>query len=155
MKSLEIHYIDTNVLIGYLNSAEEPDNAQRCNNIIRLAKEERLILITSTLTLVEVASLKSSTLSEDDQEKIIVELFLQSWLRILNLDRKSAELARVLVREHRISPMDAAHIGTAIQGKSQYFNTFDQKLIKVARNFINVPLIFQNPPLPEGQMEIF
>ena len=97
-------------------------------------------LATSALTLTEV--LYVPLLAADQREKIdrsresdILDLFSQydrRRFRLIELDRKTAEIARELVWDHNVRPKDAVHVASALRAEIPLLFTGDDELVKLS-----------------------
>lgn len=141
--NLNKHYCDSCVFIGFLN--EEPENFEKCRNILLAAEQDYIELYTSAFTMAEVVyvrSQKPEELTEVQQEKIISKLFSNQWINLVAFERETSEINRYLVRKYKLTPFDALHLATAIRMKVDYFNTIDERLRKKLPNDISYPPIY-------------
>ena len=88
-------------------------------------------IVTSALTLVEIAKLKGLTATDEDKEALIEKAFENEYISVRNVDRFVAERARHIVRKCAVEPPDAIHLATAILMDAHVMQTFDNGLIKL------------------------
>lgn len=125
-------YWDSNAFLGWLNQV--PSQFGILDSIIQDGRASRVRLVTSTVTYAEVFYTNASP--TDAQVTAIKELFGQSWIVPVQLDRPTAELARellfVFAKNDGLKPPDAIHLASALQAKAlggaQCFDTFDRNL---------------------------
>jgi predicted nucleic acid-binding protein len=169
MQDRKFHYLDSGVFSGFLNGEVEPQNFIECESIIQAAEQGFIRAITSAFTIAEVVYIKSlhgkPPLTEEIQEEIITELFGSEWLELASFEREMAEINRYLLRQfggskRNLQPYDSVHLATAIRMKVDYFNTIDDKLIRILPREISFPpryskpVIIQRPLVDKFQMKL-
>jgi predicted nucleic acid-binding protein len=163
------HYLDSGVFSGFLNREAEPDNFLECKTLIQAAEQEEIEAYTSAFSMGEVVYIKTppgmEPLLEEIQEKIISDIFLSPWLRLVSFEREMAEINRYLMRQYGgskkdLRPYDSVHLATAIRMKVDFFNTIDDELIKRLPPKICCPprytklMIIQRPLVDKFQMPL-
>jgi PIN domain nuclease of toxin-antitoxin system len=149
---------DANCILGWLS--DEADKVPKLKPIIEAAEggDGSVTLLSSALALVEVIWLKPYPKLGRETEKLIQDFFKHSWIMIVDIDRKTAELARQLVWEYNVKPKDSVYVATALLRSADCLDTFDGELIalsgKIALPGKSTPLTIAEPYLPE-QMKLF
>ena len=146
-----LRYWDANCFLGWL--AADAGRVDRLRPVIKACEAGELRLVTASLTLVEVIKLKSKTPLPQDKEPIIRAFFKHEWLKIRQLDRKTAEFARDLIWRHNVDPKDAVHLATALLVRVDQLDTFDEGLIRFTGKLGQPPLVIGYPNVPE-QLEL-
>lgn len=125
-------YLDANVFIAYL--ADEDGRAQVVASLLEDAERGRVEMLTSVLSVTEVAFLSSDNASDDSgaDEDAIAQLWIpESPITLVDLSIRIAERARELVRVsrkgnmRRIKPPDAIHLATAEMHECHDFFTYE------------------------------
>lgn len=95
--------------------------------------------------------MKGKTSLPPSSEQIIKGFFEQEFIRIVGLDRRTAEHARHLIwKYYRLKPKDSIHIATALKTKNvEALYTFDTELIGLSNQIGTPPLRISNPDLPD------
>jgi predicted nucleic acid-binding protein len=145
---LKRHYCDSGVFISFLN--EEPENLEKSKNLLLAAEANHIELFTSTHTMAEVVYIKDDSQNEEQQEKAIANLFNNHWISLIGFDREAAEVSRYLCRKFQLKPFDALHLATAIRNKMDYFDTFDNRLLKNIKHHSPEGLIGYPPHYSDG-----
>jgi predicted nucleic acid-binding protein len=141
-------YCDANIFLGWFNREEDKVNA--CRGIVEASEKGELQIITSALTLTEVIKMKGQNRLPAKSEEQIRQFFEQDYVRIMNVDRPTAELARQLIWEHtQLDPKDSIHVATAIQHRISPFHTFDKTLLKLDGQLGRPPLRICTPDIPD------
>lgn len=106
------------------------DRETMCKTVIEAAKDGRVEIVTSALSLVEVC--KNPDIKEKSADKIAA-FFEHDFVLLANLDRASGERAReiMLVGYSKLKPPDAAHIATAAITNAEEMHTFDDRLLRL------------------------
>ncbi|MBD1939732.1 type II toxin-antitoxin system VapC family toxin [Microcoleus sp. FACHB-68] len=152
--SKPLHYWDSCTFLALLKN--EADKIDECRSVIKAAEAGKVIIVTSTLTFIEVVRLekRKPKLPKEHEEKIRA-FFKHEWIYICELDRKIAELARELMWQYEsLRPKDSTHVATAIYYNVDVLDTFDEGLIKLSGQIGEHPLIIQKPFLPT-QLDLF
>ena len=130
-----------------------------CHDMIDKAEKKSLIIVTSALTITEVNKFgdqETSTLSREDQSKMILAFFGNPYIRVRAVDRRTAEYAHDLTRLHGLKNIDAIHAATAALAKVDVLYTYDGKkgrrdgLLTHDGKIGNPPLSIKEPPPPSG-----
>ena len=123
----------------------------------KLAKAGEWYIFGSTLIIAEVV--KPNHAITDSQARSISNYFRNNrYIKIVPVDRKIAQNAAEIVRNHGLKPADAIHIATAIRTKCEVFYTYDgdgnsQGLLQKDGK-IGVPALPIKRPGEWGQMTI-
>lgn len=91
-------------------------------------------------------------MSEEVEQKI-VDFFENEYILVVDVDRKAAEEARKISRQHAVKPKDAVHLATATLAKLEIFDTWDGGLTKLDGKVGNPPLRISHPRW-EGQPQL-
>ena len=150
---MEYVYWDSNCFIGYLQNEQ---NADVLEAIIERAEDEKLVIVTSALTLAEVLKFKGSDgvlhnpISPEEELHLEDCFSPDNGVQIVNLDRVVASNARRVVWDRGIDPKDAIHVATAMQFKRNglmkrndtlVFHTFDKKVLKHGDGIDGIPFV--------------
>lgn len=130
MSNPPLSYLDACAFLAYLNN--EPGRAEHLEALFEEAERGNVRLITSTITLAEVAFLKETgTTSDVDADVRIDDLLLDR--RIITFVECTEDIARGARRYVRpaadqtqgLKPADAIHLSSAIAAGVDYFLTYD------------------------------
>lgn len=130
------------------------DRYDACAAMLKDAEKEKLLIVTSSLAIVEVNKDPDSGSLTEAQSKTILGFFENPYIVVRTLDRPTAELAHAIVRADKLGNADAIHVATAIIAKVPVLYTYDGKgkgkkgLIKHHLKIGNPPLRIEVPPLP-------
>src|ERR1019366_590369 len=97
---------------------------------IRQAEAGNIRIVTSSLTLTEVIRVKGQPPMDEADEAKITAFFKHEYILIRELDRVTAEQARRLIWEQKVTVKDAIHVATAARAGLTRMDTFDDKLLK-------------------------
>lgn len=137
------YYWDSCVHVDLLQ--QNKDNAVRLLNWHNLAMEGRIEFHLSTLVIAEVAFLKDSDGTRQEQGERIKAHFKHPCFVFYEVDRATAELAADLLREHEgLRGADAVHLATAIRSGVLELHSYDPALLKL--NGLCDGLIIIDPP---------
>ena len=100
------------------------DRDTLCRTVIAEAKKNKVEILTSTLSLVEVCRSPGIQATPDDQ---LGAFFENDYVLLMNVDRLVGELARQLMSAGHtgLKPPDAIHLASAVIGIVAEFHTFD------------------------------
>ena len=106
------------------NAVGGSDRDTLCRAVIAEAKKNKIEILTSTLSLVEVCKNPKIRTSDEDQ---IGAYFENDYILLMNVDRLVGEHARLLMMAGHtgLKPPDAIHVASAILGNVSEFHTFD------------------------------
>lgn len=148
-----LHYWDSCVFLALLKN--ECDKIDECLSVISAAMSGQLLIVTSTLTFVEVIKLKKGEPKLDREvEEKIRGFFKHEWIITRELDRSVAETARELIWDSNLHPKDSVHVATALKSKVDLMDTFDNQLIKLSGTIGDPPLIIQRPQILNQQLNL-
>jgi predicted nucleic acid-binding protein len=151
-------YWDSCVFLSYIE--ETPNRLPDIDGLLENAEKGKIEIITSTITIVEVAYAKTEReegLLDPNVERKIEKLWIPpSPIRLVEFHKVIADKAKELIRRSlslglSLKPMDAIHLATAQDMNANGFHTYDDKLTRFEQlvNFkIDRPLITQLPLLP-------
>jgi len=119
-------YWDTCVFLSVLQKNERrlPDLVK----IISEAENNRLVIVTSALTIAETSFIdgRESTTDVVKQAETIRQFFEMDYFDIRPVDRTIGASAADIVRKHKgVTPSDAIQIATAFAAKCQCLYTYD------------------------------
>jgi hypothetical protein len=145
-------YFDSCCFISYLSGDQ---NGEKLKGVIKAAAEQKVRIITSAFTEVEVVKLKDPVtkcrqrVTKEVMGKIQDCFDLPNNVFLINVDGFVARKARDLVWDCNVDPKDAMHLGTAVYFKETYleekdslcFWTFDTEFIKrVQRSSVDIDI---------------
>lgn len=123
-------YWDTNVFLSYLN--DQPGRAPQIEALLAEAEAGKLEIVTSTVTIAEVAFAASEQLSGalDPKVEEKIAAFWGPPIRMAEfhaaIGARAAQLIRdAMARKTGLKPMDAIHLATAEQIGANEFHTYD------------------------------
>lgn len=142
-------YCDADVFLGWFN--REQDKVEACRGLVDASEQGKVRIITSALTLTEVIKIKGQQPLPQSKEEIIKGFFEQEFVGIVNLDRRTAELARDLIwRYPRLNPKDSIHVATALMTEGvDVLHTFDDDLLRLNGQLGEPPLRIYTPDIPD------
>lgn len=116
--------------LGLING--EADKVDRCRYIIKEARDGKVQIWTSTLTLAEVFKAKcdgANTSLQLENDADFENYVDQEFLMLVQLDQDIGTTARRLLRAHSQlkKPPDAVHLATAMENNLDELHTFDQR----------------------------
>lgn len=141
--SVEKIYWDSDCIIAYLQN--EAGKADQCSYLLERADRGEVIVITSTLAIAEVLWMRGGPKIGREKAEIVNKFFRRSIFRVVDVTRKIAERAQLLVWENDIRPKDAIHVATALQSGVLFLETFDASLIKRSGSVGEKPLLIREP----------
>jgi predicted nucleic acid-binding protein len=133
--------------------AERPENIDILRHITDRAERNELEIVTSAFTLCEVAKVEPATgnIPPEAQERLISDFFKNSYIVLVAMDRRVAEVTRRIVRSHSgMKPADATHIASAILAGASVLHTYDKGLLKLDGR-IESGLRIEEPRWKDGQ----
>jgi predicted nucleic acid-binding protein len=137
-------YWDAAAFLGLF--LDEPGRADDCRATIKAAQEGRIRIITSTLTLAEVVTLKGYKPLPPDKRQMLRQFFRNPWIVLREVDRYTAEEAQELVWNYEsLKPKDAIHVATAVRAGVAYLDTYDEPLIRLNETIGDPPLKIGRP----------
>ena len=151
-------YWDANVFLSYLEGAA--NRSVILNDIVREAREEKRDIITSTLTITEVAFVareKESGALDPRIEQALDNMFDDEQIvRLVEVDRPIARHAQRLIREalvtrRSLKPADAVHLATAHRAQCDVIHSYDRQLRSLSE-LIQIPAQIpttDQPSLPD------
>lgn len=128
-------YRDACIFLSYINGISErlPD----IDAVLEEARQKKVEIVTSSITITEVAygALEQGALDSTIDEKINKLWIPPSPVQMVDFYRSIAYKAKGLMRRgklesRKLKPMDAIHLGTAVQVGATELNTYDGDLLK-------------------------
>ena len=106
-----------------------------CRAVIDSAEKGATEVFTSALALAEVSKQAPGTPTGTDKVK---EFFQNDYIIVVQLDRKTGELARDFMQQGwaGLKPPDAVHLASAVRANVDEMHTFDQKLLNLDGKFV-------------------
>lgn len=141
--TVEKIYWDSDCFLGHFQA--EIGKADKCDGVLERAERGDVLIITSALTIAEVLWMRKSPKLPHDKAITVQKFFRRSYIRVVNVTRKIAESAQILVWENDIRPKDAIHVATAISYGSFALETFDAGLISKSGKVGNPLLLIREP----------
>lgn len=148
-------YWDSCVFVSYLDA--DPHRIDTIEQIIDdIASDNQQVIVTSQLSLVEVAFVEtekvSGVLNQDIVDRIEGLWSDHHVLEIVELNplvaRRARELIRLAITDgRRLKPADAIHLATAEWVAASEFHTYDDKL-KGYADMIGMPISAPHVPQP-------
>ena len=129
-------YWDTSNFLCFLNKDEE-ERRNICEDVLRHASMDRVHILTSTYTIVEVIRPKRRALPNSRQltpgqiEKI-KGMFRWPFITTIELDERTSLFASDLARDHNLAPADAVHAASAILWKANALQAWDRDFSSVS-----------------------
>lgn len=121
-------YWDACTFLGYLKGEE--DKADVCTSILEEAERGGCVILTSSITLVEVVHYGRREDLTREVEDEIQEFFYREWIEVAMLDRQVGEAAReMLWRVPDLKHKDAVHFATAFRYGADVLETYDADLL--------------------------
>lgn len=131
-------YWDANVILSYLN--EVPDRVPTIEELFRQARAEKIELLTSSVSRVEVAFIQSERADDEldaDAEEAINALWLPgSPIKTVEFYDLIADGAKRLIRRGisqgwgSLKPLDAIHLATAERMEVSEMHSYDNRVQK-------------------------
>jgi len=122
--------------------------------ILDLATTEKVVIVTSALTIAEVVKLDVDNAAPDQlatDAAVIRNFFENDFIAIRNVDRLIAERAGDIVHQYGIKPPDAIHVATALSSRCSCLQTYDKPLLRFDGQIGWPPLSIKLPSHPEGK----
>lgn len=117
-------YFDSCIFIELIQKSI-PERFDACEDLRFKAENKELIIIASTLAIVEVQKLPDLGIIPEEQSKRILEFFENEYIVVRPVDRQTAEMAHGLTRTHGLTCNDAIHAATALIAKVPVLYTYD------------------------------
>lgn len=116
-------YWDSCVFIDLLQ--QTPGRIDVLRDLVQLAKEGQLKIVTSAFTIAEVVGLSTERPVPHEDVQKIKAFFENDYIFLRQVDRATVELAADIGRVSKIRPPDAVHLATAIRAKCRMVHTYD------------------------------
>ncbi|HRN70672.1 MAG TPA: type II toxin-antitoxin system VapC family toxin [Candidatus Woesebacteria bacterium] len=151
MADKKLRYWDSDTFLAYLEG--DKTKAPYCMGVIQSIENDEIEIVTSALTITEVLYLKGHPKVTTEISDKIADFFQSNFIKIINLDRKTAEIGRDLVLNQNVRPKDAVHLATASQVNNnirpiECFDTFDKDLIRLSNKIGNPTFKIAVPDVP-------
>ena len=132
-------YWESSVWIALIKG-EVVNGVDRCevpSEILKDAKDGKVTIYTSRLTIVEVHKKKKhSKLTEEEDNKIQSDFLEHEYIKKIDLDSGIAKHANKLAREYGIYPNDAIHVASAVRVKAEVLHHWDGDFEKIPLDII-------------------
>lgn len=129
--------------LGCIEGQEES-----CRNVLEAAQDGEVQLVTSALTLVQIADPSGQQKLDAEKLDTLQRFFLNSFILVRVLDRETAQLAQELLLKHpALDREQAIHAATAMSGRIQILETFDPGLLALHNRIGHPPLTIRQPHL--------
>jgi len=148
MSGTPTRYWDAATFLAWLKP--EPARKPACEGWLDLARHGKLVIVTSTLTLVEVVKFdKSDILNLAPEAAATIEgFFRNSWISLRNVDPEIGEKARGLMWDHALRVRDAVHLATALRYRVPFLDTYDDDLVGLNDLFPEITIGYP-PQVPQ------
>ena len=104
------------------------------------------MIVTTALTMAEVAMLPASGLLPEEEEQRIVDFFENDYIVVRPIDRFVAEKAREIIRNHRpMRAADAIQVAVALLSRVREMHTYDGRLLS-KDGLMGIPPLRINEP---------
>lgn len=143
-------YWDSNAFLAWLQN--EPGRDAACRDTLDAAIRGEFLIVTSALTVAEVLWLRNGPRLSEEKADTLNRFFRRSCIRVVNLDRDTAQRAQRLVWESGIKPKDSIHVATAQRFGCPILETFDEPLINKGRSLDGIEI---REPRPGKQASLF
>jgi len=146
-------YLDSSVFISWVNNETDIEGVDRkaiADGILNAARDGFFRVYTSTLTIAEVHKMRSGPRLEEDRANRLLEFFQSDFILYVDVERRVAEAAHRLCREHGIYPCDGIHLAAALEAKCEVLLAWDDRFEKVKHPGIRI----EAPEMAVGQMNI-
>jgi predicted nucleic acid-binding protein len=140
MSAPPIRYWDAATFLAWLKP--EPARKPACEGWLDLARQGKLLIVTSTVTLAEVVKFdKSDILNLPPETAATIEgFFRNSWISLRNVDPDIGERARGLMWDHALRVRDAIHLATALRYRAPFLDTYDDQLVALNDRFPEITI---------------
>ena len=132
--------IDTNVLLGFFNN--EPEKVESCTALFQLLFTKRIKSVVATITLLELASILTSTDQSAEAEQIINSIESLPLFSIVEFCNGWIMRTAALKKANRLAIADAIILSTAIETRCSYLLTFDTDFKSVGEIQVLTPQKF-------------
>ncbi len=133
-------YLDSSVFIGWIKGEviKGTDRGKMGKHILSLAQEGKFSIYTSTLTLAEVHKKRNQQKLTDPEDERTLAFFEHDFIKLIDVDRRVAEHANQLCREHGIYPNDGIHLASALRAECDVLLAWDVDFAKITRPDIRI-----------------
>lgn len=156
-------YFDANVFLAFVS--DEPERAGTVEELLRQAGVRSLVVLTSTVTIAEVAYGAEERLQralDDSIERRVDELWAPGGpVTMIEASRRVLTAARGLIRVNlaaghgRLTPLDAIHLATAEIERADELATYEKNKHAQWTELIGLPVteptLVQPPRLPASK----
>ena len=148
----EIRYWDSDCFLGYLN--EEEDKVDLCQEVLDEAEKDKILIVTSALTIAEALWLKDGRKIVKEKSEKIRKFFQNDFIDIRNVTREIAQMAQDVVWDHSIEPKDSIHVATAMKFKMPLMNSFDGDLLALSGKVGNPLIRIEKPSTEQRKLSL-
>lgn len=127
----ERRYWDSNVFLAWIKG--EKGRVEMCEAIVRMARKDECVIITSAITLAEVVRPRQKGTVEitEAEDKQIVAFFSNPFIKFVDLSPSLAARSRALQWRFNLGVRDAIHVVSAIAAEADVIETYDPDFKKV------------------------
>lgn len=130
MSEPRLVYVESSVFLALIKGEE--GRVEDCRTIALQAQAGEITVVTSPLTMAEVAKIDGPALAEDVEREISL-FFQHEWIHLVELDRLVAARARKAIRDFNLKPLDAVHVASAQGRNATLLLTYDDRILKIGR----------------------
>ena len=142
-----------------LDSADEQPAVEAVDALIRSAQSTDRLIVVSTMVQAE---LQRRPVYDEARYRIIRDIFYRnrSYVRVVTLTPRLADVASTIGAEHGLTPADAVHVATALSERVDALLTLDgshehgrrrtKDLLRYDGQIGNPPLVIRPPTIPLG-----
>ncbi len=116
------------------------------------AERGQVRIVTSILTMAEVAWWDGDDAKTPEQEETLVAFFENPYITVQSLDYFVAEQARRLIRTHGLHGADAVHLATAIRHSVAVVHAYDAHMLRLNGQIPG--LTIEEPVCQQGKLNM-
>ncbi|MBN2081495.1 PIN domain-containing protein [bacterium] len=126
----KLRYWDSSCFLGWFNN--EDDKVSKLKAVVQEAESGHVVIVTSTITLVEVFRMKNRPRIPQENEEIIQAFFDNPFISLRNVTPAIAIKARLLLLKYDwLRPYDATHAATALHYSVDTIDAFDSDILRL------------------------
>jgi len=146
-------YLDSSVFIAWVNNETDIKGVNRkaiADDILNAAKDGRLRVYTSALTIAEVYKMRNGPRLSNANGDRLLAFFESEFILFVDLERRVAEAAHRLCQQHGILPCDGVHLSSAKEAKCDVLLAWDDRFGNVDDPDIKI----EEPQIAVGQLSM-